>query len=624
MAMLTRGVQAPARQAARGGFQPSLEALENRWVPVFIDNGLAPDSVGYFGIDVGDGGNGISSSVTAQGNTTLITEGQWIFDYFQYVDVGSDGNAVTLQSTTVTTPAFLDTDGSVVSQGTFAGANGDINWEARTSIAPNGDTVFTEVTFTSASALGDLQVISYLDEDVGGVSDDILAPSGTAGASNFQAFTLDNPERVGFSQGGIYSDGTQQVNANYDGWAADSFSNLRSDITGGGTTYTIDGNINTTNLPPFDDPDLGTVYGPADITTAFAWSVDETANTATVTTFLRLLSTDPSQDVDSITLEPDFQQRCTDQTATITATVLDFAGDPVFGATVDFTITGANPQTVSLTTNIFGQAVLNYTGTNPGFDVITATSGNADATAIVEWIEDPIVSSLSGQVFIDFNNDGIRQPGEPGLADTPITISGNTFICPFETVVTSTDENGNFTVNLPAGVYNITIQQPAAYIPGQTIVGTAGGTMVNTSTIVDISLPAFTDGVNYNFGFLGLRPEFVSKRFFFASTTNDIIPGNITLPEQTASVDLTGADPTATVSTQFLGYTETRTAPPVNASTPVDDAGTTNITTTETTTDTSTTTERRRRLGENEVDEVWAEYEEDEDSEIDDVAELLP
>src|SRR5205814_7729874 len=53
------------------------------------------------------------------------------------------------------------------------------------------------------------------------------------------------------------------------------------------------GNINTTNLPPIVDPVLGPVNGPADVTTAMAWTVSPTATTATITTFLELVARNP-------------------------------------------------------------------------------------------------------------------------------------------------------------------------------------------------------------------------------------------------------------------------------------------------------------------------------------------
>jgi uncharacterized protein YdeI (BOF family) len=84
------------------------------------------------------------------------------------------------------------------------------------------------------------------------------------------------------------------VNATYQGFAADQYNDLQTAIQGAGTTYSVNGNINLTNLPQTSDPNLGTIYGLADVTTAMAWAVNPTATSATITTFLELVASDPA------------------------------------------------------------------------------------------------------------------------------------------------------------------------------------------------------------------------------------------------------------------------------------------------------------------------------------------
>ncbi|QDU59285.1 hypothetical protein Pan216_01130 [Planctomycetes bacterium Pan216] len=606
-----------------GGYKPAFEALEHRWVPVFIDNGLPVDTSGHFGLNVLTGGQVLESSNSAELNGVFSAGEDWMFQYEQIVDVGSDGGGVQLQNTNVTEAAFLDTDGSVVSRGTFDGENGVVGWEVRTSFEPGSEVATTSVTLDSDNPLGSIQFISELDTLIGGFDDDpqkILVPIGSPGASNFEAYVLNATDPVGFSQYGVYSDGVELVNASYVGWAADEYPDLILDILGPGTFYTPQGNINTTNLPPFDDPEFGTAYGPEIVTTAFAWSVNPSATTATITTFLEFLPTIPEPEVDVLILEPDFTQACTGETVTFTATALDSAGEAVVGATLNIVVDGANPQSTTVTTNIFGQATFGYVGEEPGFDVITATAteGAGTDTAIVEWLEEPIVSSLSGAVFLDFNGDGVRQPDEPGIANTNVTISGTTFICPFESVSLLTDADGSFAVALPEGIFTINIQSPPAYIAGQAVAGSAGGVAIGSSTIVDISLPAFVDGTGYNFTVLGLQPEFVSKRFFFASTNTDVLPGNIVRPEQTANVDLTGPAVIVPVTTEapqvdsapivtddfFPSLEEQEEEDPVITPPAIDNEWTAHRQ--------QLDADRYRNLGSDEIDEVLAELEEEE------------
>ncbi|HPM79751.1 MAG TPA: S8 family serine peptidase, partial [Candidatus Anammoximicrobium sp.] len=259
-----------------------------------IDNDVPVNVPGHFEVWPGAGGNVFSSGATAQGNSQLWVNQDWVFDFDNYIDVGSNGSALNLGSSGVTMPPTLIAPDFVVSEGTFAGANGTVNWRAETFLNNGQAIVWNRVILSSSAPLGNMRFVSYLDEDVQFISDDILWLSGTPGQPEFRAFTLDGPERIGFSHGGIYQPGPDLVNATYDGWAADEFADLLFAISGPGTTYSVAGNIDLASLPAINDPALGTVYGPDDVTTAFAWSVNPTATTATMTSFLELVPRDPS------------------------------------------------------------------------------------------------------------------------------------------------------------------------------------------------------------------------------------------------------------------------------------------------------------------------------------------
>ncbi|HJN11945.1 MAG TPA: pre-peptidase C-terminal domain-containing protein [Pirellulaceae bacterium] len=280
---------------------------------LLVDNDVLVNMSGHFEAQPTAGGNisflGGGSGVTVQGTTMLAVNQDFIFEFMNYIDVGNAGAAINLGASTITQQPTLVSDDVVVSRGSFSGANGTVNWTAETSFRDGVAVLFNELTFDSTAAFGALQFISYLDEDIQGISDDFLYPSGTPGDADFRAFTLDGPQRFGFSHGGFYFAGPEHVNATYDGWAADQFNQLQTAITGAGTTYSIPGNIDTTSLPPFIDPALGQVYGPRDVTTAFAWTLDPTATTATVTSFLELATasgvvgqTNFAGDWDSVTI----------------------------------------------------------------------------------------------------------------------------------------------------------------------------------------------------------------------------------------------------------------------------------------------------------------------------------
>ncbi|MDX1948229.1 MAG: DVUA0089 family protein [Pirellulaceae bacterium] len=273
-----------------GGTLPTIGEVNNG---VLIDNDTTTNTVGHFEFRVGPGGIALTSGVTAQGQSQLFINQDFIFDFLNYVDAGPNGLAIPLNATTITTPPTLISPDLVVSEGTFPGANGIVNWRVETTLNNGQPTVFNTLILNSTQPFGALRFINYLDEDVLGVSDDLLYQVGSPGQANFRLFTLDNAQRVGFSQGGTYTAGPGLVNATYDGFAADRFADLRTAIQGPGTTYSPTGNIDTVDLPAFTDPALGVVNGLADITTAMAWTINPTATTATITTFLELVATAP-------------------------------------------------------------------------------------------------------------------------------------------------------------------------------------------------------------------------------------------------------------------------------------------------------------------------------------------
>jgi len=262
---------------------------------ITIDNDVANDVIGHFEYTPAAGGGASfgSSGITAQGVNQLFVNANVIFAYTNFVDVGGDGQAVSLANTTITLQPTLISPDVVASEGSFTGASGStINWRVETSFENGISRLVNAISFSSASALGSLRFINYLDEDVQSPSDDFLFTTGTPGESDFRAFTFDGAERFGFSQGGVYIPGDGLVNATYTGWAADRFNLLGTAITGAGTAYTPAGNINLTNLPQFTDATLGTAFGPADVTTAFAWDVNASATSSTITTFLELIPTE--------------------------------------------------------------------------------------------------------------------------------------------------------------------------------------------------------------------------------------------------------------------------------------------------------------------------------------------
>ena len=144
----------------------------------------------------------------------------------------------------------------------------------------------TRFTFATENGgpLGALRFLQYLDEDVQGAGDDVFLSVGTAAGGDLELFTFDNTDVYGLSHSGALLPGTDLQNALFNGWAADRFNNMKPLIEGVGQLVSPTGVI--TNLQGLQHPQLGPVFGPADIVSVLAWDVDPNAASAVITTSL--------------------------------------------------------------------------------------------------------------------------------------------------------------------------------------------------------------------------------------------------------------------------------------------------------------------------------------------------
>lgn len=118
---------------------------------------------------------------------------------------------------------------------------------------------------------------------------------------------------------------------------------------------------------------------------------------------------------------------------------------------------------------------------------------------------------LSGYVYVDNNNDGIKGSGEAGLGNLAVTLTGTSDVGAVSLqAVTLAD--GSYSFNgLRPGTYTLTkAQQPVGYADGKTTAGSQGGT-AGTDVIGAIVLYPGVNGVNNNFGELLLADLSITK-----------------------------------------------------------------------------------------------------------------
>lgn len=110
------------------------------------------------------------------------------------------------------------------------------------------------------------------------------------------------------------------------------------------------------------------------------------------------------------------------------------------------------------------------------------------------------VGSLAGLVYNDTNNNGVVDPGEPGITGVAVQLSGTDARGNAVTLNATTDRDGRYRFNdLVGGTYTLTETQPSSYDDGTDAAGSAGGSVGN-DTITAITFGAAVDATSYLFG----------------------------------------------------------------------------------------------------------------------------
>ena len=112
----------------------------------------------------------------------------------------------------------------------------------------------------------------------------------------------------------------------------------------------------------------------------------------------------------------------------------------------------------------------------------------------------PAFSSLCGFVYSDANNDGVRNPVEPGIAGTTVTVTGTDDLRRAVSLTTTTAATGEYCfTNLRPGTYTIAESPVAGYLDGRETQGTPGTGTIGNDLISGIVLDAGVNGRDNNF-----------------------------------------------------------------------------------------------------------------------------
>ena len=115
-------------------------------------------------------------------------------------------------------------------------------------------------------------------------------------------------------------------------------------------------------------------------------------------------------------------------------------------------------------------------------------------------------SAITGTVYEDADGSGTFTPGDTGIANVSLRLTGTSASGLTVDVTVTTAADGSYTFgNLPPGTYLITETQPAGYVDGLETAGTLGGTTsptLGSNTIGAIVIPAQSNATEtgYHFG----------------------------------------------------------------------------------------------------------------------------
>ena len=183
-------------------------------------------------------------------------------------------------------------------------------------------------------------------------------------------------------------------------------------------------------------------------------------------------------------------------------------------------------------------------GTSPKNDVLNVTLAQNTNGANYNFGEIE-KSSLSGSVYIDLDNDGVRDPAEPGVSGATVTLTGTDDLGNVINVAATTNSTGAYAFsNLRPGTYTITETQPFGYLDGTDTQGQPGTGTVGNDVISNITLNGGIAGAGNIFGELyatTLTKSVVSTSL--ASTAgNNLAIGEVVRYRLTATVPFGSID----------------------------------------------------------------------------------
>lgn len=173
--------------------------------------------------------------------------------------------------------------------------------------------------------------------------------------------------------------------------------------------------------------------------------------------------------------------------------------------------TASNGGTVSIVSGKIQYTPANgYSGTETFTYTVADSNGGEAQGNVTVTVQNFVPGGVTGFIFVDSNNDGVRASNERALAGVAVKLAGTDTSGKAVNLSSVTDSTGKYTfAQVAPGNYTVTQEQPAFTVDGKTHADGSGSTATPTSNSFNLQLSSTgNNGTLLNFAEQSLEPKF--------------------------------------------------------------------------------------------------------------------
>ncbi len=152
----------------------------------------------------------------------------------------------------------------------------------------------------------------------------------------------------------------------------------------------------------------------------------------------------------------------------------------------------------------------NYSGTETFTYIVADGNGGEAQGTVTVTVQNFVPGGVTGFIFVDSNNDGVRATNERALAGVAVRLTGTDTAGKAVNLSSVTDATGKYAfAQVAPGNYTVTQDQPAFTVDGKTHADGSGGGATSSSNSFTLQLGSTgNNGTLLNFAEQSLEPKF--------------------------------------------------------------------------------------------------------------------